>query len=1065
MRRPIGVFMFTMFVIIIGLLSLSKLKLDLYPNIQLPYILVFTTYEGAGSEEIESMVTRPLEGAISAAPNVKKVTSTSSPGSSVIFAECKYGANMDFTNLRIRERIDMVKRFLPADATDPMLFKVDVSMMPICYYGVSSPKGISDATRLANDKVKVALERIPGVATVSIMGGLTREIKVLLSAEKMAFYKISPGHLTQVIRGENVTFPGGVVKQGTNELIVRTLGEFQSVEDLKALKIPLPAGGSVPLQEIARIEDSYHDQTQYSRINSKESILVILMKESDANTVLVTREVRNTIKELEKELDGGISFQKIMEQAEYIEKSINNVVNNAVGGAILAVMVLFVFLWNFRSTFIISVAIPISIIMTFTVIYFSNMTLNLISMGGLALGVGMLVDNAIVALEVIHRYREEGHDAVKAATEGTSEIAMAITASTLTTVVVFIPVLFVEGITAQIFREMALVVTISLLASLVVSLTVVPTLSAKIMDFAGTGGGKAGRPEIFQRFCRRMVEWFENRFSGRPGVREKQPSSKKGEGYKLGAIEARYRQMLEWAVGHRGLVALIAFGAFFLGLFAIPFMKTNFTPTMGEKQFTVSIEMPLGTNLETTNTVARIVEAEVDKIKDLDFSFTMVGSASSMNFGSGGKSELATIMGIMKPACKRSVDEIVEELRTNEKIRDMAGAKIKVNRVEHGTGELTGGGAPVTINVEGPDIGVLQKLADQVKEAVKSIPGARDVETSWQAGRPEMQIRINRQRAAYYGLNPAAIATTIQTCFQGTVATRIRLSGEEYDVLVQLAPEEREKLTDLTNLFVTSPAGIPVPLSELADFQSAKGPNQITRENQTRQVKVLSQFAGKLDLGRISHLVDRKLKKEIIVPTGYNVVQSGAMKEMADAFIALTFAFLLAAFLVYMVIAVQYENLVHPIAIMGTLPITVFGVTWSLVLTGRTFDVAAFIGVIMLAGIVVNNAIVLVDYIETLRSRGMDRREAILKAGPTRLRPVLMTTLTTVLGLIPLALGIGEGAEMNVSLATVVIGGLIFCTFLTLIIIPVIYSILDDIAVWTKKKFMHKKGSALEYHR
>ncbi|NLY75580.1 MAG: efflux RND transporter permease subunit, partial [Firmicutes bacterium] len=552
-RRPLGVLMLVLFVSILGFISLSKLKLDLYPNIQFPIIMVFTNYEGAGPEEIENLITKPLESAISAVPNVKKVRSTSSTGSSMVMAECNFGADMDFTNLKMRERIDMIKSVLPDDADEPMLFKFDPSMMPIAFYGIASPKGIAEATRIAENKIQNRLERVPGVASVSLMGSLTREIQVLLSTEKMNFYHISPSYLIQALRSENLNLPGGIVKSGQKEMVLRTIGEFQSVEDLKSVKITLPNGSIIPLQEIAEIRDSYHEQKQYSRINGQNSVMMMIMKESDANTVLVTREVRKAIAELQTDLEGQIQFHKFFEQADYIEKSLNNVTQNALVGALLAVMVLYFFLRSFRSTFIISVAIPISIIITFAAIYFSNMTLNLVSMGGLALGVGMLVDNAIVVLEVIFRYREEGHDALTAATEGTSEIAMAITASTLTSIVVFVPILFVEGIAAQIFKEMAFTVSFSLGASLIVALTVIPMLSSKLMAIKTNS-------KALQK------------------IRQSE--------YRLGKVEKFYRKLLSTAIHNRRIVVLLAVVLFLLGLFPfiIGAVKTNFTTSMGDKE-------------------------------------------------------------------------------------------------------------------------------------------------------------------------------------------------------------------------------------------------------------------------------------------------------------------------------------------------------------------------------------------------------------------------------------------------------------------------------------------------
>ncbi|NLY75251.1 MAG: efflux RND transporter permease subunit, partial [Firmicutes bacterium] len=476
-------------------------------------------------------------------------------------------------------------------------------------------------------------------------------------------------------------------------------------------------------------------------------------------------------------------------------------------------------------------------------------------------------------------------------------------------------------------------------------------------------------------------------------------------------------------------------------------------------EYSVDVTLPLGTSLETTDNLVRQIESYLMSLPESDLTFALVGASSGFALGSSGESEKASLTVVMKPKSKKTVDDMVEEARRN--ISKYPGAKINVTKQEHGG---FGGGAPIAINIEGPDLNTLKVLAEQVKEIVKQVPGTREVNSSWEEGRPELQLRINRQRATAYGISPSTIASTVQTAFQGTVATQIRLAGEEYNVLLQLKEIDRQNQTDLKKLYLPTATGGMVPLAEVVDFVQTTGPNKIRRENQTRQVQVTSQIVGS-DLGKITGIIKERIQREIILPPNYDIVFAGNIKEMQEAFGALTLALLMAIVLVYIVIAIQYENLVHPLAIMGSLPLTLFGISWSLLLTGRIFDVSAFIGVIMLAGIVVNNAIVLVDYIETLRSRGMERIDAILEAGPTRLRPVLMTTLTTVLGLIPLALGIGEGSEMNVSLATVVIGGLTFSTVLTLVIVPIIYSVLDDLAVWTKRTILRKTGVTLEYRR
>ncbi|TCL63752.1 HAE1 family hydrophobic/amphiphilic exporter-1 [Hydrogenispora ethanolica] len=1027
-RRPVGVLIFVLFAVTIGAVSLSLVKMDLYPDIDFPAIMVMTTYEGVGPEEIENSITRPLEEAISAVPNVKKVTSTSSQGNSVITAECNYGTDMDFTNLKMRERIDLVKRYLPEDAEDPLIFKMDPAMIPIVFWGMSSPKGLAEATRLAEDKIKPRLERVPGVASVSLSGGLTREIQILLSANKLAFYKIDPTYVKQAIAQENLNLPGGVVREGRNELTVRTLGEFKTVAELQNIKLTLPSGAQVPLQELAEVKDAYHERKQLSRINGDESLMIILMKESDANTVLVTREVRKALSELQGQLGKQVSIHKVFEQAEFIESSLKNVAQNAIMGGLLAVIILFFFLRSFRSTLVISAAIPISIIITFAMIYFSKLTLNLVSMGGLALGVGMLVDNAIVVLESIHRYREEGHNALESAIKGTSEVGLAITASTLTTIIVFAPVLFVEDISAQIFREMAYVVSFSLTASLVVALTVIPTLSAKVMNFIRTP--KAASAKL----------------------------AEEGE-LRLGKVEWIYRTMLHWAVQHRGKTVLLALLCFILGI--VPFflgIKTEFMPSIGQKEFSVEFELPLGTNLTVTDGMARKIETSLRKMADVEMVYSIIGSSGFGFGGSSEESEKGTVYVTMRKDTKTPMEELLDQAR--QRVKGLPGVKLKVQESDNGP---SGGGAPLVVNIEGPELAVLERLSESIRQIVAKIPGTRDVDTNWQTGRPELRITINRERANAYGLSAAAIGNAIQTAFSGSVASQIRLAGEEYDIFLQFQPHDRQVLADLEKLHLRSGTGAAVPLKEVVNLIPAKGPTQITRENQTRQVQVSAKFVGR-DLGKMANLIEQRIRSEVIFPNNYSFSMGGQVKDMQDSNSALLIAFVLAVLFVYMVIAVQYENLIHPLAIMGTLPLSLFGVSWSLFLTGQSLNVTSMIGVIMLAGIVVNNAIVLVDYIETLRSRGLSRREAILKAGPTRLRPVLMTALTTILGLVPLAVGQGDGGMLNASLAVVVIGGLSFCTLLTLVAIPVIYSLLDDLAAWTRRAVFRRTGAA-EYHR
>lgn len=1024
-RRPIGVSIIVALFVLLGTISSFMLKLDLYPNIDFPIFIISTTYSGAGPEEIETMITRPLEEAVSAVANVKKVSSTSSHSSSLVVVECNYGTDMDFTNLKMRERIDMIKSNLPDDADDPIIFKMDPSMMPVVIWGASSPKGLAEATRLSEDKIKPMLERVPGVASVSIMGGLTREFQVLLSADKLAYYQISPTYISQALVADNINLPGGTVSQGRNDLTIRTIGQYSSVKEITTLKITLPNGTVVPLSELGQIVDGYEERTQYSRINGGESLMIIISKESDANTVQVTRDIRKVWDKVQKQYGDEVSLTNIMEQAEFIEDSLSNVVSNAFVGGILAILVLYFFLRSIRSTLIISISIPVSIIITLACIYMANLSLNLVSLGGLALGVGMLVDNSIVVLESVFRLREEGQTAFDAAVNGTSEVGAAITSSTLTTIIVFLPILFVENIAAQIFKEMAYVVTFSLVSSLVVALTVIPTISAKLLQLKG---------------------------------RKKKIQNSDVTGNSLGKFGEKYFSLLTWAMNHRKTVVIGALAIFVISL--LPFaigIKMEFMPNVGEKEFTIDYELPLSTNLETTDAVAKEIESRVKQIPEIDIYYASIGN-SGWGFGGAG-SEKGSISVVMKDGYNKPMEDLTEQVRKS--LNDLPGVKISVSEASSGHG-MGGSSAPIAVVISGPELNVLQNLATDISDIIKSIPETREVETSWVSGQPELQLQINREKANSYGLSANTIANTIYTAFNGSTATQIRLDGEEYDILVQLQESDRKSLSNLEKLYVQSSSGM-VPLKEVVSFVNTKGPTEISREDQVRNIQVTSKFIGN-DLGKISQLINDKIKKEVIFPNNYDYSMGGEVEDMNESMGALLLVFLLAIILVYMVIAVQYENLVHPLAIMFTLPLSLFGVTWSLYFTGHTLNITSMIGVIMLVGIVVNNAIVLVDYINTLRDSGLSRTEAILQACPVRLRPVLMTTLTTVLGLLPLAFGSGDGGLLNASLAVVVIGGLSFSTILTLIVIPVVYSILDEMQAWCRKHIL-RRFETTEYHR
>ena len=1029
-KRPVTIAMIVCMVLLLGGVSLSRLAIDLYPEINLPVAIVNTTYSGADPQEVEEMVTKPLEEILGTVSNVDQLTSETAEGSSMVAVWFNWGTDLDFATLQMREKIDFIKPMMPDDVSDPMVMQMDPAMMPILQLGLSGGKDLIDLKRIAEDKVTARLERIEGVASVYLTGGKTREIKVAVDPVKLQQYGLSLGQITQTLRTENINMSAGRVVDGKREFFARTLGEYDQVSDIGNVVLQIPTGGSVRLSEVADIQDGFQDMNQITRMNGGPSVGLVIMKESSVNTVAVATAVKEELKKLEGELDGDIEFHTVFDQSDFIEQAIGRVVNNTIIGGIFAVIILFFFLRNVRSTLVIALSIPISIISTFILIYFNNLTLNMMSMGGLALGVGMMVDSSIVILENIFRYRQEGRGMIEAATEGSNEVASAVVASTLTTVAVFLPIVFVEGIAAQLFKQLALTVSFALGASLLVSLTLIPMLSSKLLVI--TNGDHNGKRKSL---LRRIISSFDAIVKW---------------------LTRYYTRLLGWALGHRKtIVAIVTFAL--IGSFAlVPRIGMEFLPKMDAGEMSINIELAKGSMLQDTDEVVQKVEDIIYDTEGVENIFTTVGPAQDQMTGLGGtqknKAQIRVLM-TDKGQRAKSTEQIVEEVR--KKLSTIAGAEIKIAAVDPYQQGMTA--SPISVKIKGDDLDVLKDLADEVIQIVDDVPGTREVESSFAKGSPELQLIIDRDKAARYGLNAATLASTVNTAMQGQVATRYKSNEDEIDVRVIYPKRSNTTLQDLESLTVPSPMGFNVPVSEVITIVSDTGPGTISREDQVRMATVNSQIVGR-DLASVSKDIESQLVQlRTELPNGYEVALGGEQEEMMDAFGNLLLALLLAIVLVYMVMASQFESLVHPFVIMFSLPTTFIGVVLGLVITGRTFSVPTFIGVIMLAGIVVNNAIVLVDYINILQGRGQERNEAIMQAGPIRLRPILMTTFTTVLALIPTALGIGAGSESSAPMAVAVVFGLSASMMFTLVFVPVVYTIVDDFGGWTRAKIGRRR--------
>ncbi|GAB6171845.1 efflux RND transporter permease subunit [Paradesulfitobacterium aromaticivorans] len=1028
-KRPVTIIMLMLVIILLGSVSLSRLPIDLLPNMEIPVAVVVTTYTGVGPQEIEKLITNPIEGAISTVENIDTVTSTTTEGNSIVVAMFKYGTDMNFATLQMREKVDLIKRLFPTEVQVPMIMKIDPTMMPIVQLTVSKKDGdLASLQTLAEDKIKPRLERVKGAASVTVTGGYEKQVSLKTNEEKMKGYGLSISTLAGILAAENMNAPGGQVQKGNQDLTIRTMGEFQSIEEIKNLLIPLPTGGQVRLKDIAEVSLGHSDLTAISRTNGKQSISIAIQKQSGTNTVQVANEVASALKELKTDYP-NLNFDTVMDQSVYIKQSINTVVREALLGGLLAIIVLFLFFHNLRTTFITATAIPIAMMATFAVLYFSGVTINMMTLGGLSLAMGRLVDDNIVALENIYRFRQAGHSKSEAAMKGVSEVGMAITASTLTTVSVFLPIVFVQGLTATLFRELALTVSISLAASLLVSLTLVPTLSSKIMQAEGIPEGRRGLFGVMDRFSR----WFDRLF---------------------GKVEAGYRKFLHFALNHRKSVVAISIIVFVLSGLSALSLGAEFMPVTDSGQLTVSVKLPDGAKLNDTDSVITQIEQKLEGIKEVKTAFVQIGTSGGFSIG-GNTSNVGSVnvQLIDLNSRSRSVGQIADEIRGLTK--DIAGAEIQVAVTDNMS--MGSSGAPVDIAVKGDDLDQLKKIGNDLKEIVAAVDGTREVKTSMNEGVPEVQVHVDRKNAAQFGLTAGQISQAVKGTISGTTATRYRYEGKEINVVISGDETLKSSISNLEQTPIPTPAGISVPLSEVAQVTMDRGPASISRSGQTRVVDVTSQIMNR-DVNSVSKDIESKLKT-YPMPDGYMYELNGQNKQLTDSFKDLGLAMVLAIILVYMILASQFESLLHPFTIILSLPMGFSGGMLGLFITHKTLSVPAFIGLILLIGIVVSNAIVLVDYINKRRERGEEREVAIENAGPIRLRPIVMTSLATVLGLIPMALGIGEGSESMAPMAVVVIFGMALSTVSTLLLVPVIYTIFEDIR--NKRFFRRKKGNSL----
>lgn len=1006
--RPLAVSMVFLGIIIFGFISVTNLPVNLFPDVTFPMMFVMTNYPGAGPEEIETMLTDPIEKSLGTVSNVDKITSTTSENVSLVFLQFDWGADLDAASNDVRDVLGYISPYFPDDASDPMIFKFDISQQPIVMYTVGGDISQTELNTIV-DEIADRLQRVGGVAASYSMTEAMREIQVVLDPLKLKNTGITPDQIIGILQAQNINYPLGNIESGKSVYIIRTIGEYMNLDEMRNTVVGSANGIPVLLSQVAEVRSGIPEQQTISRTNGVPSIWGIVQKRTDANTVNVASAVVKDLKKLEKDLPPGVQVDIIFDQSDYIMRSVRSTAETLLLGALLAVIILFLFLGSFRSTLYMAVAIPITVFFSLFLMYLFRMSLNIISLGGLTIAIGMVLDSAIVVFEAIFRHKEKGEDARTAACAGASEVGGAITASTLTTVAVFLPLLLVSGLASVFFRPLALTVTFALVSSLLVALTIIPMLTSRFGAAQHTGKG----------FGARVTKFYE-------------------------AIEKVYTRLIKWALHHRLAVVLGTIIVFIVSVVGLtPLIGTELSPQVDQGEITISAEMPVGTNLWVTDSAVRklekIVQEEVPEIEIMATSLGSGGSGFSALFMSTAGPHAAQIwleLGHLEKR-DRTVFDIQRELRP--KIMNVIpGLKVSFEQDDFA---MFGGGSAIEVKIFGYDREKAQKLSDDLIGKMEQIPGLVDIESSISEGKPEYQLVVDRRKAANFGVTPYQIGSELRSRLEGTVASQYRVEGDEYDIKVMVDEKYHEDIKQVVMMTITTPLG-EVPLRNFIKDTIATGPVQIEHEDNKRIVTLTAGVEGR-DMGSVASDVQKAID-EVQKPADFIVEMGGGFAEQMDTFRDLGFVILLALLLVYMIMVGQFESFKEPFIIMFTVPLAIIGVVWMLFFTNTTINMQSLMGVLLLGGIVVNNGIVYITYTNQLRRiHGLPLFEAVAEAGRVRLRPILMTAFTTSCGLVPMALGIGAGNELRAPMARSVIGGLMISTFLTLVFIPVIYTLFE----------------------
>ncbi len=1017
-RHKVTTIMACVMVAIFGVMGFSQLPLSLMPDIELPMVLMYSTYQ-AGPQEVENLVTIPLESACASVAGMDELQSYSVENMSMVLVTFTDGTNLDTAMTDLRDKVGMAKSTLPDGASDPVMMAMDMDAMPVMVIALRGAD-LASLQATADDTISPALERIEGVASVDVQGGFENEIAVETYTEKLAGYGLSLTYIAQILSAENVAIPAGSVDNGANTLSVRTDGQFTSAEDVANCLIPLPTGGTVRLGEVANVYLKPQERSAIARVGGEDCVILSVNKQSDVNTVVTAKSVSAAMKDIAEE-NPNLNWSVLMDQSDYINMSVDSAISNIIMGVLLAALVLFVFLRDWGATMVISVSMPLCIVSVFLLMRVLGITLNMMSLGGVAMGVGMIVDNSIVVLENIFRYRSEGHDNYSACTKGTGEVSLSIVASTLTTVAVFLPLGLTDGIVGMMFYDFCLTICTLIGMSLIVALTIVPLLSYMLL-----GRGKKDLKANAQ-----VME------------AAKKPKSSR--------LADWYVKKLDYFIHHRkrAMLATLVMMVVFIGIIA--FSGFEMMPSMDQSSVTVTVSLPTGTETEEAQHVAeQVVDVAIDSVPEIkDIYYTTGGGTMSSMTGDNSTSVTLNLVPIKER--HRSAEEIGDGLRDD--LQNIAGSEITVSSA--GMMDMSAmSGKPIQLTLSGDNYDELKAAGDNLlKQIGDSVPDAVDLKSSAGDQVPEVDVTLRRDVAAQYGLTAATIGTAVRSQLTGSTATVLKVNGEEINVVVRGEADAGKSLDALRSMLITTPTGSAIPLNMVANVEVMMAPQTIIRQNQSRTITITGDSRTDDPVG-ISQSV-KTVMDGYQPPEGITVEMAGESSDMMDSFQSLGTALIVALGLVYFVLASQFESFLMPVIVMMILPLSLLGSLSTQFLFGMKISIVSLVSVIMLAGTVVNSAIVLVDYIKIRRLRGEEKDEAILQACPRRVRPVMMTMLTTVLGLLPMAMGMGEGAEMMKPMAIAMITGMLISTVVTLLFTPVYYSILDSF----RQRFADKRAA------